>query len=210
MASETVPADALDALDTTITEMIGDYDMYAYVSASQGILQVELYFNSFTAFFDWNKVPEIERPVGVNRTITESAFFVDRELSFENPWVLLERLDEEHDTRARINAIEARARELFTFASANYKQYFFVFESTTRRSSVPSAYRHDNLIVFHSYFFRGNTIGYDTAPPYIVIIDRFANQPLWYGLGLIATAIFMGIVLVILKTRQKKAPSIEG
>jgi len=51
------------------------------------------------------------------------------------------------------------------------------------------------MIIHHYYYI------YDRE--YIELFDRFANQPIWYAIGLGATMIFMGGLYFMLKSKRQ-------
>ena len=167
--------------------------------ASGDTMQIMLRFASYKSFLRFNGVnPTPEKMNFYSRTISKKAFFVERTITFVNPWIALEdhtlRLDElDHFMRTAGAGV---APEVPT-------EHIYIFESDTRRTKMSGSYHTENTIAKYNYYYHADGTNAVTE---IVVFDRFANQPLWYGLGLAATAIFMGGLYLILRKKTVVTP----
>ena len=84
--------------------------------------------------------------------------------------------------------------------SANTRvQNSVVLVSSFRRTRVDNSHRERHFDGWW-YFFDVDEYGYLED---IVIFDRFANTPAWYGVGVGATAVFMLILWLVLRNRRQ-------
>ena len=174
--------------------------------ASRGkILQVALAFDvperrsadtalkEFANFFDLTVAVE-----PVKEIWTERAFTSDRTLTFENPW---KTVFEDKDATAFIDdeiiqTVKAR------YGSPERVRYIYEFSTNFRRTAVSAGDKQAELfrdgLAWNYFILVDRTI--PGAIPDIVILDRYANSPPWYGVAVVATIIFMALMYIVFRT----------
>ena len=188
--------DAIKNINTYLDNLTKDKNIETGVYTDDSALEIQLGFEDYETFLDFNGVTksddELAKVVGVK--MEEKTFFYERTETFENPWKTIS---------GNMEKIIAINEEINT-ASLNYTsvEYFFIFDSSMRRTSVPAAYKSENMIADYFYYFYGDS---GTRTDEIVIFDRFQNDPIWYVLAVIGAGVFMVAVYLIFRGKESKA-----
>ena len=173
---------------------------YWFPSASTmmqtGIITLIIEFESYTQFYQFNGINIREEP---NRIIKQdnSLLFVDRTITLSNPYSRF------LDTTANPTAQLLRDfNQIFNPNAAEPKNLAYMFTSSFRRTHVNSdTIEHDLLRINWKYFFYIDP----SNPTDIVIHDRFANTPIWYGIAILLTILFMGGLYIVLRRKERHA-----
>jgi hypothetical protein len=81
----------------------------------------------------------------------------------------------------------------------------YVFSSSFRRTEVKNTVNQEQIGRTFNYIF---TYGDQNGTDEIVIFDRFANTPIWYGLAVLTSGIFIaGTYIIISRKRSGETPT---
>ena len=203
LSSETIGQSAFPNLKTYLDDLVEPYEMQATPFHVGSVLQIELYFENYKAFLKFNDMfGEEDDLIIVDYELERKLFYIERTIRFENPWRTL-HVNEKMDKIEGDGGINFMVRQGgFHLASAE-PDYFYIFETDSRRSRVADAFITENLITGYEYYFYGSG---DNMVDEIIIFDRFANQSAWYIAALIATIVSMIIVYLLLRLTNKGKP----
>ena len=187
LSSETINAGAVGGIETFLDKEMEKVNGHAELHKSGKVLQIQLHFNTYRAFLNYNGFNNSESVRVVTFKMEETLFFFNRTQTFENPWLVLER----NDKMQRVNAINGEVEKWVGISAITKVEHVFVFASSFRRTDVTGNYKMERDFSNYFYFFRGNSNAEsEKVPENIVLFDRFANQPIWYVIGLGVTLIF--------------------
>ena len=195
LSSTSVPEGAVEALSKKLD--------LKNISHEKDTLKVGLYFKTYDDFSEYFDVTHINRKDqntgGVETEIVRKSFTYERTITFENPWkTVLE------NRAGVIESIRTETVKLFsTSLKSSTPEYYYVLLSDYRRTRVPGAVSSTNLLGVYEYSF---IYGPDPeSVDEILIFDRFANSPAWYGVAVGATAFFMIVTYIVFaKTKRKR------
>jgi hypothetical protein len=154
----------------------------------QNILQVGLVFDNYDKFAEYFGInPNAYK--SIDTQIVKSTFFYERTITFKNPWNTVLG-----HARNKITSIHLAVTSLFNLKNPSADPgYIYVLSSSFRRTKVDNTIgREQNGRTFDYVFMYGGQNGTDE----IVIFDRFANTPIWYGSALFACGIFIACAYV--------------
>jgi len=146
-------------------------------------------FSKFNTHFEMNVSDKIDVEI-----ITKT-FFRERTITFKNPWVAVSENEEARDVTAGIVETVRSTVTASYLDPAILPEYYYIFASSIRRTNVPNSTR-SQITGNYDYVF-------DDSTDEVLIFDRFANQPIWYGIAVGAAGIFM-IAAYLLFARAKK------
>ena len=160
-----------------------------------GIITLIIEFESWQAFYDFNGIDLTTAP---NRTVTQSPSFLfnDRTTTLASPYARFFDTSNNNTTAELLHDFKTQFGDI-----GQTKNLGYMFTSSFRRTHVNSdTTQHDLLRTNWKYFFY---IDPDN-PTAIIIKDRFANTPVWYGIAILSTILFMGGLYLVLKRREKR------
>jgi len=209
LADEAIPANSLDGLDEYMATITRNYKGDFNIAQPDGYLQIDLLFdawdvtdtdnfNNYKEFLQFFGLPNEEQDTAiVSYRDQTKLFYYEREFVFENPWKTILSND---SAKTRVSEINTAVRNCGFTLDGN-PQYFYALNTSFRRTSVTGAYKHENNITEHNYYFYGDD-GKRTDT--IRIYDRFANQVAWYISALLATGMFMAATYLVLRLLDKQ------
>lgn len=194
LSSEMITDGAVDSIREHLTSATYDKDINFNVRHIGAELRIDLRIADFDTFLTFVGQDLDDLDI-VDFEVRERLFFIERTQTFENPLHLaMNRLQEINQfVRTQANV------------SATAPENFFVFRSTFRRSNVEGAYESRSTLAAFYYYF-------NSEAEYVVLFDRFANQPIWYAIGLLSAGVFMGGLFLVLRkpnTLQKPESVVE-
>ena len=154
-------------------------------------ISLTLDFDNYYSFIWFN---EIDLTTAREATIewNENLFIRTRTVTMQNPFARF--MESGPDTRGM------RLKRHFADGAGDIAdlQLVYVHLSSFRRTNAGEDYRRRNGEIWE-YHFHAN-FGDDI--PDIVIIDRVANPPIWYAMGVVAALLFMAGLYFVLKYRS--------
>ena len=194
--TEIISQDAVAGINIFLQSRTQNIDATAKAHHAGKTLQIEIEFDNYKTFLQFNGInPDEDDLKVIDIQFRERLFFLERTITFENPWLVIQ------DNMTAVNQIDQEVRT--RVGQANIKgdaEHIFVLRSSFRRTNVTGNYKNENMIIAHYYYFRGNG---ENVPEQVKLFDRFANQPIWYAIGLGATGIFMlGMYFVLRKPKN--------
>ena len=157
-----------------------------------GIVSLLIVFEDYDSFKDFNG---IDLTADANRKLEEKSglFTIERTVTLSDPY-----------TRFLDPATNATAQLMVEFNTlfngGGDVDYGYVFASSVRRTSTNAVEHEVDYASGYWYYYYGVTNNpADTQE--IVIFDRRANTPIWYGVAIVATAVFMGLFYLFSRKR---------
>jgi len=185
LKTETAPADALDQIKAQINPIMGENEYSVWQSGT--VVQIEMYFENYSAFAEMFHVEQIAQ---VKVSTSEKLFFIERTIKFQNP------IKDIKDKKT-LNDVDTKVKTAYgDYLTLNPYGLYFVLESPTRRTKIETSYKHENVGLHYMYYFRNDV-------DQIEIFDRYANQPIWYVIGLGGTFVFMGLIWLYFKSKKR-------
>lgn len=181
-------------------------DEYSFSSSDDGTVSFMLGFDSYQSYYNFSGVNLTST---ANRTIETktSLFFIERTITLSDPY---ERFFDPSNNKAA--AILDKFNEEFNASEDSHVDYGYSFSSTFRRTQVNS-YKNDFSPAdgIWQYYFNVSSDPTDPdAAKQIIIFDRFANTPIWYGIALAAALLFMVGMYVVLSKKSKHKNETSG
>ena len=175
-------------------------DEFVYVNFDNKTLQIDFYFEEYDDFVDYFELDA--QPV--DYLMKESLFFYERTLTFENPFKTV-LVDPTSPAKARIEDVNNKVTIKFGVPTEG-TDYYYLFETSFRRR-IANTYHVVKSPYYYGYYF---SVDKDNphAIQQIEIFDRYSNSPIWYAIGVAATAIFMVIMYFIFAKSKKKSYTI--
>jgi len=164
------------------------YTFYEMPEGYRGI-NVVLIFENFESFLWFNSDRNENTAIQPDVNISRSLFFVERYVIMANPM-----------SRGPMRHFIDHLYSTYLPGSNDRLVTTHTHPSSFRRTST-NATRTESHITSFDYIFRAYSP--DQITEYIELFDRFANTPIWYVIGIAATAVFMAFVYIIFKNRQK-------
>ena len=168
------------------------YGKYVGLGRNGDTLQLLLEFDNRESFIQFNQILRLPiRETAVE--IVSSPFFLERTLTIPNP--IVPSLLETNSLRTQ-RIIDHLTQE---FGGTADVSFIYVFGSSFRRSdsNSPVAVERRGDAWFHIFpVYEPQDLGD------IIIFDRFANTPIWYGIGIAATVLFMAGIWFALRSRH--------
>ena len=197
--AELINGDFFDLTDVDTPEDFGmshDTDGWRQVG-NYWHLRLILNFDNHASFLWWNDMDAAAQTAPYVQERETTLFFHRITHTWANPYFNF--FTKEGSRTAAILDFFAE-HELFS-GTRNDITFYYVFRSSMRRSSVPDATRyHRDLATGNWYYFF--QMCQDNPLTEIVIFDRRPNTPAWYGLAAILTAVFMGGLWLIFRSRK--------
>ncbi|MCL2586809.1 MAG: hypothetical protein FWE31_01055 [Firmicutes bacterium] len=186
-----------DATNAEIREVIADAELGLgefHINRSGNMLQIILEFGSRENFLAFNGVT-ISPPVrDAEVEFVVTSFFVERTLTIPNPFYPV-------DTTAKNGTARDLSDLLVSeFGGTGVQLFEYVFGSSIRRTSSNAEHIERYGDGWFHFFTPEHLAEYDG---YIIIFDRLANTPAWYGVGVAATLVFMLAVWLMFKGRNQ-------
>jgi len=179
-----------------------NYQMTATIEVAEDapILRVTLDFANYYSFIWFNEIdlttarePEVEW--------SDNLFIRTRTITMQNPFARFQEAEEDsRGMRLKRHLVEGVGGDISDL------QLVYVHLSSFRRTNAGEDYRRRNGDIWE-YHFHAN-FGDDI--PDIVIIDRVANPPIWYGIGAVASILFMLALWGVLKWRSGSGTQDKG
>jgi len=165
--------------------------------ASPTTYVLTILFENTGSFLYFNQITHIPQEIEIERGI----FIVHRTIIMENPFVtFFEAIDN------RTTDIVESLQMIFDIDSEDI-DFIHIIQTRFRHNEVNSTRTTRNIDVYTHYFIA--TSQDDLGE--IVIFDRlvgayrdgniYSTVPIWYGVGVLATLVFMGVIFVV--SRQK-------
>jgi len=179
-------------LDDEIEETYMGYAFSANPETQK--LNLKLEFGDYKTFLEYFLDIEIdeEKDEDVLKVVTEewsnTVFIRTRTLSLTNPWG-------DVIGTAKAGEIEAKVSTLFGGSIAKRD-----FELDTFRRRIENKTKVISGMGSYQYFFN---YGVEDGINDIVIVDRFENGAIWYGIAVFMTAIFMAMIYLIFRSQGR-------
>jgi len=190
--SEAIRDGAVGGLETFLDGQFTGVAGHGEVHHQGNVLQIQLHFDNYRAFLLFNGLSATTEILDnvVEVQIDTSLFFLERTMTFQNPWIKI--ADNMNRTESINNAVAGYAN----LDATVLPEYVFVFPSTVRRTRVEGHYQRENNLIEFLYYFRADVED-------IVIFDRMPNTPIWYVIGIGATIAFMLVVYMLFRVTRK-------
>ncbi|MCL2570383.1 MAG: hypothetical protein FWE16_04220 [Firmicutes bacterium] len=166
------------------------FGMYYTLERADYAIRLTLEFDNFDSYAYFNGIPHDYDTQTID--IQRNVFFVERTITMPNPFATFFESNSNR-TLDIINHFTAQFG-----ANKDDLTLVYVLASPIRRTST-NATSNQRTIDTHFYFFEST---YANMIDEIVVFDRFANTPIWYGIGVGATVIFMLVLYSILKRKS--------
>jgi hypothetical protein len=186
-----IPAGTITGLNEYMDGRAANLNMNTQIWADDKVMQIEMYFNDYESFLAFNKIAYNDETLNSAVTVEmkHGLLYDERTITFDNPLLTL-------GNKIELGKINTEVRARLGASVTGDAEYYYIFESTVRRSRVDNTYREaENQGTAYVYFF-------DENPAKVVIYDRFANYPVWYGGAVAATAAAMLIIYLHLKRKR--------
>ena len=161
------------------------FQMWVREYLTQNFFELELTFANYYSYAWFNGI-DLQSVPPTNIETNRGLFFVEHTITMQNP------------IRAFLESPDNRVMDLINHFNnvfdGNIEDITFVYvlHSNFRRTRVYADEVRNNISTWRYYFISEGTENIND----IVIFERRANTTTWYVLGLVLTAIFMGIFFV--------------
>ena len=173
------------------------------VQHSENHLRLQITFNNLASYIYFNEYDlNYVRFIRIDQTaivpstdvsVNWGLFFVERRVTMPNPFRLF---FEGEGTRAGkvLNFLKAEFPE-----EEPYLVYMMLFSTRRTDTNAYDSRRTPDLFGWEHVFITQA----GEAPEDIVIFDRFANPPIWYAIGIVATMIFMLVLYLLVRKKVR-------
>ncbi|MCL2755482.1 MAG: hypothetical protein FWE45_00300 [Firmicutes bacterium] len=162
---------------------------YGWLSNSPNTFVLTLTFNNIHSFHYFNEIHEQVQEVTIERGI----FFVERTITMQNPFRTFFENEDSNRSMGIINHFKYEFN-----ATTDDLSFIYVIGSSFRRTDTNATTSRRASNGDYYYYFAATSLE-DVQD--IVVFDRFANTPAWYGVGIGATLLFMGIFFILAKKK---------
>ena len=166
-----------------------DYD------SKNSIVSLYIEFENYKSFYDFNGINLTSE---ANRKIeTKTSLFTEeRTITLSDPYTRF------------LNPAKNQTAQILSdfnnlFNDGGKVDMGYIFASDFRRTKTNAPEHENNLTSGFWQYYYGVTNDPADAQE-IVIFDRFANTPIWYGVAIVATGLFMGAFYLMSRKRVNK------